>query len=265
MFEQYKELAETIIGNGVESYYSVRKIRKPKGGWRVITEPQEPLMTLQTQINETLQQIPVHPCAHGFVTNRSIKTNAEVHMNRSWVLGLDVKNFFPSIHKDLLLEIPVPEFIAGVCLFQGGLPQGAPTSPTLSNLIMREVDELIFQACRTVDIGYTRYADDITLSCGSQSQRDLLVVSKFIEEVISKLGLKVNEKKTKLAPYYQRQKITGVVVNQQLSTPRTYRMNLRAKLYQMKQKGLPLDDVTRGELEYVRSINQQQYDKLMSI
>ena len=141
-----------------------------KGKSRMILAPSKPLKLRQRWIlDEILNKLPTNQCCHGFVQQRSIKTNAEMHVNKTQVLCMDIHNFFPSININQVFEAfhcvgytsDVAQALAQLCTHNAILPQGAPTSPTLANIIFSPIDQQILNAISTKEITYTRYADDL--------------------------------------------------------------------------------------------------------
>lgn len=153
--------------------YQQFSIAKGTGKVRLITAPDRRLKMLQQKLLPLLDQLyRVRSPVHGFVPNRSVKTNAESHRSRRFVINLDLKDFFPSITENRIqgllsalgLNYRVAEIIARLSCFGSRLPQGAPTSPTLSNMICYRLDTDLMQVAKGARAIYTRYADDITFS-----------------------------------------------------------------------------------------------------
>ena len=254
--------------------YRIYRIPKSNGKFRKIMEPAADLKEIQWSLKERLDTIPVHEAAHGFVLNRGIVSNAEVHREQLYVLNIDITNFFPSVKEancgdlfqylGVFLEPETVEWIRHACFWDGSLPQGAPTSPVLANLYLLKADEALTDYAEEQNIRYSRYADDMSLSGGVFLKDELPEVLAFVDRLLGSLALKRNTKKTKLMPYYQRQVVTGIVVNnQRLTLPR----KLKEELFQ-KFKGRARESLTDSEigfLEYVHQVDPKAYDKLWKI
>src|SRR5680860_1477625 len=157
------------------SKYTAFTIPKASGGNREILAPNPSLKILQQKCNYILSLMykPKFP-THGFVKNRSIVSNAKAHTRKAYVLNIDIEDFFPSINfgrvrglflsKPFLLPEKVSTFLAQLCCFNNQLPQGAPTSPIISNFISMKLDNELNQFSRRHRCSYTRYADDMTFS-----------------------------------------------------------------------------------------------------
>lgn len=254
--------------------YRIYHIPKRNGKFRKIMEPIPELKEIQWRLKEELDKVPLHEAAHGFVIGRGIVSNAELHRQQPYVLNIDIKDFFPSVKLDncnLLFEYigeflsqEIIEWIKFACFWDGALPQGAPTSPVLANLYLVFLDNKIDAFAEMHQIRYSRYADDITLSGGEYLkiyQDDIL---SWIDESLLHYHLIRNRKKTKLMPYYQRQLVTGIVVNNQRLT---LSRKMKEDLFQ-KFKGRNRVDLTASEigiLEYVNQVDPKAYKKLWKI
>jgi len=226
-----------------ERYYRDFNIQKKSGGSRQISEPLPNLKSVQRWIlDNILYRLSPSPYAKGFVPGKSIKENARFHRKQEMLLCLDAKNFFPSISTAKVNRFflncgyskKLSYFLTRICTLNGGLPQGAPTSPALSNLIFAPIDNRIAAYCSERKIRYTRYADDLTFS-GS------FAVGRLINEVrkyLSELHLTLNESKTRLMRRHERQEVTGVVVNEKLQATRSLRRSIRQACYYIKRFGI---------------------------
>lgn len=224
-------------------------IPKKSGGKRRISAPVKPLKAIQSIINIFLQSIFVpSSTATGFVEGKSIKDNAEIHIGQTCIYNTDLENFFPSITKlmirkalkrELGYKISSAEVINIICRIctvpnENGvevLPQGAPTSPILSNIVLKCMDEEMMRLADRMQCRYSRYADDMTFSHSKQIRR----MSKFWEDrilnLIAKYGLKVNDKKTKTYAPGTRMEVTGVTVSNKINVSRQYIKQLRTLLH----------------------------------
>lgn len=257
----YRQLSG-IIYSSDPKYFSF-SIPKASGGTRRITAPKKRLKTLQRRLNYVLQCVYTPKAAvHGFVPQRSTVTNAEAHTGAELVLNLDLKDFFPSINfgriRGLLASYPyeLPEEVATVvaqtCTFKDVLPQGAPTSPTVANMICAVLDSQLTSLAEDCRAMYTRYADDITFSTTQRQMPDRLVRDARTETaspmdvtlgdqltgIIRKNGFTVNQEKVRLQRSTERQEVTGLVVNEFVNVPRELVRQVRAMLHAWRKFGL---------------------------
>lgn len=249
-------------------FYRIKKRR----GFRTITEPVESLKSMLTYLTDELNRIPVSNFAHGFVLGRSIVTNAQPHVGQRYVLNMDVENFFPSIKKERMIEglrtyfefygLPnhLLPWVEECCFLDGGLPQGSPSSPVLSNLYLNSFDVRLSEHLALAGYSYTRYADDITISGDDSLKERAPEMVRLVASLLYNCGLKLHPRKTKLMPYYQRQKVTGIVVNEKLAIPRDKKeslfTDLRGRILQY------LDEHEAGYLSHVQSVDPSFYAKL---
>lgn len=220
-----------------KDFYSSFQIRKKSGkGLRTICIPCPKLKTIQQRLahvlTETYKDKAVYS-VHGFMPGRSTATNAINHVKKYSVIKLDIKDFFSSIYsgriKGLFLSHvfcfseEVANAITNLVCYKGSLPQGAPTSPILSNMICRKMDIELMQFAKINRLKYTRYADDLTFSSTTKraiksiisfDQYGEVVVSDQINAIINGNGLKLNFEKTGLFSRGARQVVTGIVVNE---------------------------------------------------
>lgn len=226
-----------------DKLYKEITIPKRKGGSRVLNVPNAALKGMQRWIlDNILYKVQPEPSATGFIPMKSIVLNASVHLRKKYILKMDIKDFFPSIdfHKvrRLFFELgynkDVATALANICVFQGQLPQGAPTSPYLANLICRELDKRIYNLCRKYRLSYTRYADDITISGNSK----IFWIKGIVEEIILSYQFSLNNEKTIFLKPGDRKRVTGIIVNEKLSVPRSVTRNLRKEIYFIKKFGL---------------------------
>lgn len=253
--------------------YNSYRIKKPKGGFRSITEPKTELRPFLSILKEELDTFPLSPRVHGFVPGRSTITNALPHRGKRYVLNVDIKDFFPSVKKERLMpalesyanrgliDSYILPWVEELCFWKGCLPQGAATSPVLSNIYASPLDDDCTLMAHDKGWEFTRYADDITFS-GDDSlkeRKDNIVAA--LEVMCGKYGLRLNPKKTKLMPYYQCQKVTGIVVNNdKLTLARPFK---EAVFQQVKGKSIKdFSPNFLGLLEYIRSVDPVFYGKL---
>jgi RNA-directed DNA polymerase len=239
--------------------YKYFVIKKRSGGKRVIMAPITPLKIIQRKLNYILQLIyKTKPSVHGFTKERSIVTNASIHVGCRLILNLDLKDFFPSINfgrvrgmflgKPYFLNKEVATCLAQIVCHENQLPQGAPTSPVVSNMICAQMDAQLQKLARKYGCLYTRYADDITLSTyESRFPRQIVTftddsqevkLSSELTNVITNNGFIINEDKVRLQAPHRRQEVTGLVINNVVNVDRKYIRQLRAMLYALKKHGL---------------------------
>ena len=260
---------------GDKSAYRVFRVRKANGkGWRELLEPNPELKEKQRHILTWLMahQLRPSPYAHGFVKDRSIVTNAAFHVGKKVIVRIDIHNFFPSITKRqivaaLIKEGILPkdaEEIAELCTVCDHLPQGAPTSPFLSNIVFKETDYRLaglshkWKPARRKPVTYSRYADDLVFS--SNFERLNLIIHP-VKAILKDAGFEMNPEKTLVLRFSNRQTVTGIVVNSKPNILRFERRILRAKLYNIKKAFLngekPQYDSSSiaGTIAYYHSIN----------
>ncbi len=254
-----KELAQNP-----HSAYVSYKIPKARGGYRQIHEPSFSLKHIQRWIlDHILDRVPVHEAAKAFLRNRSIRDNATPHCSRGMVLSLDIKDFFSSIRRHRIRVIfekmgygnKVADFLSGLCTLDGVLPQGAPTSPALSNIAMLRVDRRLAGFAKQNQLNYTRYADDMSFSGRFRPGRVISMVRKILKPE----GMCLHEDKIRLMAGHERQEVTGIVVNKKVQAPRDLRRKLRQVIYFIEKFG-PAGHLSRqawvreGYLRHLRGI-----------
>ena len=225
------------------NFYRDFEILKKNGTKRLISEPLPSLKEIQIWIlKNILYKVPVSPFAKAYKPNVKLIENLKFHKKQPKVFTLDLENFFPSIKVKAIEKLfrqlgysrMVSILLSKLCTRDGSLPQGAPTSPYLSNLILKNADVEIFNFCKKRKIRYTRYADDLSFS-GDFDEKELL---EKVTQTIEKLGLAINQSKTKLMTPNTRQTVTGIVVNEKPQVVFHKRNELRQAMYYIKKFGL---------------------------
>ena len=231
------------ISFNTQDHYETYYIKKRNGKLRRIDEPSPTLKRIQKCIlRDILYNIPCSRFAKAYIPDTDLKSNTRFHKKQKIVLTIDIKDFFPSISVYRVIEFfyncgytfTLAVTLANLCCLNGSLPQGAPTSPYLSNLIMKGFDDAVSEYCVTNKIRYTRYADDMTFS----GDFDIGALLFVVDQQLYKLKLKRNPKKTKVMRSGDRQCVTGVVVNEFQQVPREYRMKIRQEIHYIKKFGL---------------------------
>ena len=224
-------------------FYRNFEILKKNGTKRTISEPLPSLKEIQYWIlNAILYKVPVSDYAKAYKPKSGLMDNLKFHKNQPKVLSLDIENFFTSIRigevEKLFHQLGysklVSNLMAKLCCKDKSLPQGAPTSPCLSNLFFKPLDAILGEYCQMRKIRYTRYADDMTFS-GDFDEKRLL---KKVTETLRKYDLRINKSKTQLMTPDMRQLVTGIVVNKKPQVPFQKRNALRQTMYFITKYGL---------------------------
>jgi RNA-directed DNA polymerase len=263
----FKDIATLLeVTPGVLGFYLHRKdnykvfeLRKRSGGFRIISSPVTPLKIIQRKLNQVLQAVYVGRApVHGFARGKSIVTNAGRHTGSGLILNFDLEDFFPSIHfgrvmglfagKPYLLPESVAITVAQICCYQGALPAGAPTSPTVANMICAQMDMQLKKLAIDSGAYYTRYADDITFSTRHDRFHPSIALRSTatrkwalgdgIVDIIRSNGFKIQERKTKVSRRGQRQEVTGLVVGSRLNVKRSVVRQARAMLHATEKWGV---------------------------
>lgn len=253
------EISETDISKyayGRRHKYRVFRVRKRRSSheFREIFEPLGGLKIIQQKLNQVFRAVyEPRPYVQGFAEGRSVATNAQIHAGQRWVLNIDLENFFPSISfgrvRGMLMarpyELPpnIATVVAQLCCHERLLPQGAPTSPVLSNMIATRLDSKLQKLARGYRCRYSRYADDITISSEREAFPRALAyhlgddqfapveVGGALVHVIEENGFKINHSKVRLAHYSQHQEATGLTINRLPNVRRKYIRSIRAMLH----------------------------------
>jgi RNA-directed DNA polymerase len=238
----------TIEGRDL-NYYAFKKQdryinfeipKKNKDEKRPISAPRYKLKTIQKSLNEVLTSVfEPHKASYGFISNKSVVDNARLHVGKNFVYNIDIEGFFPSTEfrrvKTVLMLRPfslqqeketLAFLIANLCCDNGALPQGAPTSPTLTNIVCQRLDKRLTQLAKRYKATYTRYADDITFS-SYYNIFDKWFKARLKVIIERQERYKINLGKERLQDWNKRQVVTGVVVNKKLNVERTYIKDVR--------------------------------------
>lgn len=281
-------------------HYVTFTVPKKSGGLRTLASPHTQLANAQRWIlDNILRPLPTHPAAHGFVTDRSTVTNAALHLRQDIVVNADLSDFFPTVtfprvrglFQGLGYSPAVATILALLCtecprrpVTYGGqtyyaaigpraLPQGACTSPALSNAVARRMDFRLTGIAQKLGWNYSRYADDLTFSTtGEASDRTGYLLAR-LRHIAQDEGFAVNEKKTRIQRRNTRQSVTGLVVNDRLGVPRDTVRRIRAILHRAKREGLAaqnhenrpnFEPWLRGMIAYISMANPRQGARLLA-
>lgn len=264
-------------------------ISKKKGGKRKIEAPFLNLRIVQWKLLEFLNStynkvynddlinsfgfIPSKRQFTGFINTKHIVKNASLHVNKELVINVDIRDFFNSINESMLIElfesppfsfnVELIDFLLQIILIDGHLPIGAPTSPILSNMVMRGIDEKLSKIKNYI---YSRYADDITFSTNHYNKHEGSQFIFEIKTILSQFGFDLNDKKTKIMGRSERQLVTGLVVNEKVNVRREYIRNIRSSLHNINKNTTLKECLSiEGKIDfigYVRGLNDSIYRKL---
>ena len=236
--------------------YKTFTLTKRDGSPRIIHEPRKQLKNLQEKILKYLYETASNPkpCVHGFTPGRSIRTNAAVHCSPKTqiLLNIDIEDFFPSItfyrvrglfqSKPFDCSYSVASVLAHICTFNGVLPQGAPTSPLIANLICRSLDSDLMKLAKRHRATYTRYADDITFSFSTKHSANLpsnictfdsgnLVIGNELLSIFQTHSFRLNPNKSRLSSRQNRLEVTGLTINEFPNVKRLFIDRIRGALH----------------------------------
>lgn len=282
------------------THYIRFTVPKKSGGTRELAAPHRDLASCQQWILvNILEKLPTHAAANGFVRGRNTVTNASAHVGRGVVLNTDLKDFFPTvtfprvrgIFQGMGYSPAVATILALICTesprrrveYAGktyhvatgsrALPQGACTSPALSNVVARRLDARLNGIATKLGWTYTRYADDMTFSADGEPAKLTAYLMARVRHIAEGEGFVVNEKKTRVQRRNTAQTVTGVVVNTRPGISRHVVRRMRAILHRAGKEGLaaqnrqqhPHFEVwVRGMIAYISMVNPKQGQPLRS-
>lgn len=261
-----------------EKHYRSFKIPKKRGGLRLITSPYPSLNNVQQVIfQKTLSSIEAHSNSYAFTKNRNAICHASRHLKCEELLTLDIKDFFQNITRQMVFEVfdsnsstkNLANFLSRICCLNGSIPQGACTSPALSNLIFKHFDERFLKLANSLNLEYSRYADDMAFS-GETIPRNL---PKLVQSILSEKNFQLNPDKIKLKIKGAKKIITGVSISSGVAkAPKIFKRTLRAQVYELEKNVADLSSLPKfdpfiyervlGRLNYILQIEpNNQYAK----
>lgn len=282
--------------------YNRYKIAKKKGGFRQIAAPKTTLKKVQRKIlDDILVKIPVSKCANGFLKNTSVLTGANKHFTKTKLLiNMDIKDFFPTIDFKRVLgmfksfgyssyvssllailctycertEIKIKDEIKYVRTSKRILPQGAPSSPMITNIICNNLDRRLEGLSKKYEFKYTRYADDLSFSLNNNFDENSLILEfyKYINKVIKEEGFKVNKDKTRFLRQNNSQSITGIIINnEELGVSKKWLKVLRATIYNTKKAknnneiilSNKIEEI-KGKISWLNMVNKDRYKTIIN-
>lgn len=246
------------------NHYQHFEILKKTGGSRLISAPMPRLKRAQYWVlANVLEPLSIHDAAHGFVPKRSIVSNAIPHVSKDIVINLDLKDFFPTVTypriKGVFHTLGYSEHLAtilgllctqsniqeveldGQTWFVGNgeryLPQGAPTSPNLTNILCRKLDARLNGMAEKLGFTYTRYADDLTFSSDSKNEQQVKKLLWRCRKIVQDEGFVIHPKKTRIMRRHKKQEVTGITVNDKMGVDKKTLKRFRAVLFQIDKDG----------------------------
>lgn len=253
-----------------DRYYHRIEMEKKSGGIRHIESPLKELKAIQRWVlRYILDKLSPSVYAKGFVRNKSILDNAKPHEGNQYVLNLDLQDFFTNIQashiytlfKNIGYNNNIAFILTSFCTKGGYLPQGAPTSPALSNLVCLRLDHRISTYCKKRALTYTRYADDLCIS-GNK----ILILQKasyLIKDIICDEGFTINVKKEKFLGPKVRREVTGLTVTPKITISKKNYCLYRKRIYDLVRTEIPnKHEIIKGILSFVRSIDKDKGKKL---
>ena len=252
------KLTHVLYVTKVDSYYKTFEIPKKSGETRKICAPIGDLKQIQDKLYDVLlkhqqflrKQNNINAnIAHAFEKGKNIITNGEIHRNKRIVVNIDLQDFFDSFHfgricgffeknRNFMLPHKISIVIAQLTCYQGKLPQGAPTSPIITNFICQIFDMKVLNLAKRYHLDYTRYADDLSFS--TNDKRFLEKWESFLSDltnVITRAGFKINDQKTRVQYKDSRQTVTGLITNRKLGVDHRYYKQVRAMADSLYKNG----------------------------
>jgi len=223
-------------------YYRQYEIPKKNGGTRTILAPRTYLKAVQKFILRRILETQGLPnWVTGFVKGKGIVQNASVHVGARYLLNVDVKDFFPSVRTKEVFKVfyrlgfssDMSRVLSMLCTYNNSLPQGAPTSPYLANLVFQDIDADVMKICGHFGLKYSRYADDLTLSGEQPIDRNIVT---RLARLFESRGFRINQKKIKITKPGQAMYVTGLVINEKVHPDRRVRRLLRAMFHRASMR-----------------------------
>lgn len=278
------KILKYLIDDNVSTYHKFYITKKDKVSKREILAPCKELAHVQKFIKEEiLDKVIINDSSYGFVQGKNIKDNAEKHLNSEIILNIDLKDFFPTVDSRRIYYIfnkickydkSLSYCLTKLVTYRNMLPQGACTSPVISNIVSYKLDYRLLNLAKKKNLTYTRYADDITFSGSSNiiNKKLYFCIKKIIEDE----GFEVNDKKVHFSSKSFRQEVTGLIVNNNVvSVNSKYIKKIEQELYYIKKYGLDNHiqhsqirngfyvEHLKGKIMFVWSINKEKGEKLL--
>ena len=254
LWVRYRRLLE--VSNKPEDFYR-QHTTTVHGKKRQVSQPMYPLETYQKWIlKHILEKAPTTEYTYAYKKGASLVDNARVHLGNKVLVKLDISHFFDSITFGMIYDIFANQMnypregatlLANLCSLNGRLPQGAYTSPYLSNLCFIKADNEIAEYCKAHNLSYSRYSDDMTFSGNQVDVKDLI---SFIKLTLKKYGFQLNYKKIHVDGKGRQHRVTGIICNEKINTPVDYRKQVRQEVYYLKKF---------GAIDHLNHMNDSEY------
>jgi retron-type reverse transcriptase len=249
--------------NKIPEMYRIAKIPKRNGKYRTLEIPNYVIASFQNVIKDYLNYgTECSQYAEAYQKGKGMKFAICKHINQKLLLKLDIKDFFGSITTELIKNkvfIQKTEyFMAELCCCNGHLPQGACTSPIISNLVMKEFDDELGQFCTERGINFGRYSDDMIFSGDFNPG----IIIRKVKEMLHKMGMELNTEKTVIAGPGSRQMVLGVVVNEKMQLSSESRRKIRKSVYYCNKYGVSSHIVASNEEKYIQRNDE---DEIISV
>lgn len=248
----------SIFKSDKNRFYEKVSLKKKNGGVRIINAPDELMKSIQRRINyEIVSKLAVSEYATAYKSGCNLKNNADKHIGKKYLLKMDITDFFGSIRFEQVYSSvfntkyfpkQIGVILTSFCCLNDVLPQGAPTSPGISNLVLKNFDDNIGAWCKARGITYTRYCDDLTFS----SDNSLYHVYVKVEKMLEDMGFEINKKKTHFVTSATRQTVTGLTVNEKVTVSKEYKRKLRQEIYYILKYGAADSLIHAGADDYIR-------------
>jgi len=259
--------------------YKTFTVPKKNGGQRTIEDPYSELKMILSRLNVYLQSIyylEKSAAAYGFILGvrndddrRNVLTNAKKHVGKKYLLNIDLKDFFHTVSRETVIKIfsqkpfsfkrDLPVLLADLVTFNGRLPMGSPTSPALSNLACRQLDEDLTKFSKDMLWSYTRYADDMSFSSNQPINAEKI---NSVRAIIAKHKFVINQRKLKVFGPNEEKIVTGLLVSDKVTLAPDYLPMLTVELQKLKEVYAAQNEQGRLQTKWVEELKMQVRGRL---
>lgn len=272
--KKYYNTKKILKSDDLDKYYTIFKVKKKSWWYREITAPKKELLYIQRKIKSMIESeidawnITLDDYITWFMRWKSIRDNASFHTWKKFILNIDIQNFFPSIssrsiYKKFQYIVDDIQLFIYITTYKGRLPQWSPCSPIIANIVFSDIDIAIknyLEKQQYINIWYSRYADDISISFDNQYNKDKLM--KDIIQIIWSHWFKINKDKTSFKNHKTKMIVTWLVVNKRVAFPKyNYRL-VRSILFNLLKHGYWYYPQIKWILSFVKSVDEKKYNLL---